>query len=103
MHIADAVYSEWEVLRYHRWKRSLIQELGRELLRGFLAEHLDYDLYSEHFAGDLAEILEDNLPEDQASLRRRWRASVPGMKRTLSRKSGRFSPASHHEHRHSPA
>jgi hypothetical protein len=66
MHIADAVYSEWEVLRYHRWKRSLIQELGRELLRGFLAEHLDYDLYSEHFADDLAEILEDNLPEDQA-------------------------------------
>ena len=36
MHTADAVYSEWEVLRYHRWKRSLIQELGRELLRGFV-------------------------------------------------------------------
>ena len=32
----------------------------------FLSEQLDYDLYSEHFADDLAEILQDNLPEDQA-------------------------------------
>ena len=31
-----------------------------------MAEHLDYDLYSERFADDLAEILQDNLPEDQA-------------------------------------
>jgi hypothetical protein len=66
MHIADAVYSQWEVLRYHRLKRSLIQARGLELLRSFLAEHLDYNLYLEHFADDLAEILRDNLPEDQA-------------------------------------
>jgi hypothetical protein len=66
MHIADVVYSEWEVLRYHRLKRSLIQARGLELLRGFLAEHLDYDRYSGHFADVLAEILEENLPEDQA-------------------------------------
>ena len=31
-----------------------------------MAEKLDYDLYSEHFADDLAEILRDNLPEDQS-------------------------------------
>ena len=66
MHIADLVYSEWEILRYHRLKRSLIQARGLELLRGFLAEHLDYDRYSGHFADDLAKILEENLPEDQA-------------------------------------
>jgi hypothetical protein len=66
MYIADAVHSEWEVLRYHRLKRSLIQARGLELLRGFLAENLDDDLCSGHFADDLAEILEENLPEDQA-------------------------------------
>jgi hypothetical protein len=66
MYIADAVYSEWEVLRYHRLKRSLIQARGLELLRDFLAEHLDYDRYAGHFADDLAEILEENLPERQA-------------------------------------
>ena len=66
MHIADAVYSEWEVLRYHRLKRSLIQPRGLELSQGFLAEHLDYNLYSGHFADHLAKILEKNLPEDQA-------------------------------------
>jgi hypothetical protein len=31
-----------------------------------LVGQLDYDLYSEQFADDLAEILQDNLPEDQA-------------------------------------
>jgi methionine synthase I (cobalamin-dependent) len=31
-----------------------------------LDEKLDYDLYAEHFADDLAEILQDNLPEDKA-------------------------------------
>jgi hypothetical protein len=64
--ISDAMSSEWEVLRYRRFKWSLIRECGLELLRCFLAKHLDYDLYSEYFADDLAEILQDNLPEDQA-------------------------------------
>jgi hypothetical protein len=39
---------------------------GLKALEGFLSKQLDYDLYSEHFADDLAEILQDNLPEDQA-------------------------------------
>jgi hypothetical protein len=54
--------SEWEVLRYRRFKWSLIRECGLELLLCFLAKRLDYDLYSEYFA----EILQDNLPQDQA-------------------------------------
>jgi hypothetical protein len=64
--VADVVFSEWEVLRLRRLKSSLIRELGLELLEGFLSGQLDYDLYSEHFADDLAEILQDILPEDQA-------------------------------------
>jgi hypothetical protein len=67
IYIADAVYSEWEFLRYLRLKWSLIRVRGLELLQGFLAEHLDYDLYSEDFADYLKQILKDNLPEDEAN------------------------------------
>ena len=66
MFIADVVSLEWEVLRLRRLKWSLIRARGLEALEDFLGENLDYDLYSEHFADDLAEILQDNLPEDQA-------------------------------------
>ena len=66
MFIADVVSSEWEVLRLRRLKWSLIRARGLEALEDFLAEKLDYDLYSEHFADQLAEILQVNLPEDQA-------------------------------------
>ena len=64
--VDDVVFSEWEVLRLRRLKSSLIRARGLEALEGFLREKLDYDLYSEYFADDLAEILQDNLPEDQA-------------------------------------
>jgi hypothetical protein len=64
--IADIVSLEWEVLRWRRLKWSLIRARGLEVLEGFLAEQLDYDLYSEHFADDLAQMLQDYLPEDQA-------------------------------------
>ena len=66
MFIADVVSLEWEVLRWRRLKSSLIRARGLKALEDFLGEQLDYDLYSEHFADDLAEILQDNLPEDQA-------------------------------------
>ena len=65
--IADVVPSEWEVLRLRRLKWSLIRALGLEFLQDFLVGHLDYDLYSDDFADDLAEILQDNLPEDQVN------------------------------------
>ena len=48
-------------------KLSLIRTLGLKALESFLAKKLKYDLYSEHFAADLTEILQDNLPEDEAS------------------------------------
>ena len=67
MFIADVVALEWEVLRWRRLKSSLIRARGLEALEGFLAEQLElnYDLYAEHFADHLAEILRDNFPEDQ--------------------------------------
>jgi hypothetical protein len=58
--IADVAPSEWEVLRLRRLKWSLIRAPALEALENFLRENLDYDLYSEDFADDLAEILQDN-------------------------------------------
>jgi hypothetical protein len=66
MFIANIAFLEWEILRWHRLKLSLIRARGLQALQSFLTEQLDYDSYSEHFAGDLAEILQDNLPEDEA-------------------------------------
>ncbi len=82
MFIADVVYLEWEVLRWRRLKSSLIRARGLEALEGFLAGQLDYDLYSEHFADQLAEILRDNLPEDQVEVAQ-----------TLARECARNEPA----------
>ena len=66
MLIADAVASEWEFLRWSRLKLSLLQACATKGLKGFLNSKLDYELYRERFVQDLTEILQDNLPEDDA-------------------------------------
>jgi hypothetical protein len=45
----------------------LIRNRALEKLEGFLREKLHDDLYRDYFVDDLAEMLEDNLPEDQAA------------------------------------
>ena len=67
MFIADIVALEWEVLRWRRLKRTLMQEAGFKALENFLAGELEYDLYSEHVADRLTKILQDNLPEKHAA------------------------------------
>jgi hypothetical protein len=66
MFIADVVSLEWDVLRWRRLKWSSLQWITHKVLAGFLAKHLDYNLYLEDFADSLAQILQDNLPEEQA-------------------------------------
>jgi hypothetical protein len=66
MFTADIVSLHWEVLRWRRLKSSLILARGLKAVEEFLSNELDYNLYSEDFADDLAEILEDNLSEGQA-------------------------------------
>ena len=66
MLVADLVGLEWELLRWRRFKSSLIQARGLNALERFLQKQLDYHLYREHFEDDLAEILQDNLKGDQA-------------------------------------
>jgi hypothetical protein len=70
MLIADVVASEWEFLRWSRLKLSLIQACAAKALKAFLKNNLDYDLYRDRFAEELAEILHENLPEDQAGIQR---------------------------------
>jgi hypothetical protein len=57
---------EWEVVRWRRLKSSLMQTRGLEALEQFLREHLDYYHYRKYFEQYLAEILQDNLMEDQS-------------------------------------
>jgi hypothetical protein len=67
MFIRDVVSLEWEVLRWRRLKSSLMQTRGLGALEQFLEKHLDYyDHYQKYFEQDLAEILQDNLAEDQS-------------------------------------
>ena len=64
--IDDAISLQWDVLRWRRSKLSLIRAHGLAALERFLCKELDYDLYSEYFEEELAEILQDNFPENQA-------------------------------------
>jgi hypothetical protein len=66
MLIADIAALEWEVLRWRRLKRTLMQEAGFKVLEDFLAGKLDDDVYSEHVADRLTEILRDEVPEEHA-------------------------------------
>jgi hypothetical protein len=66
MFIDDVVSLEWEILRWRRSKLNLMRERGLKALRDFLREELNYKHYRERFADDLTEILQGNLPDDQA-------------------------------------
>jgi len=68
MLIADILALEWEVLRWRRLKRTLMREPGLEALKSFLIEQLEsnYALHEEHFQSYLMQILQDNLPPEQA-------------------------------------
>src|SRR5262249_27305076 len=66
--IADVASLEWEVLRWRRLKWTLMQETILKALESFLVKQLEsnYALHREHFKSYLAEILQDNLPREQA-------------------------------------
>jgi len=65
---ADIVALEWEVLRWRRLKRTLMQEVALKALERFLIDRLEsnYALHEEHFQSYLTEILKNNLPPEQA-------------------------------------
>jgi hypothetical protein len=65
---ADIVALEWEVLRWRRLKRTLMQEAALKALERFLIDRFEsnYALHEEHFQSYLTEILKNNLPPEQA-------------------------------------
>src|SRR6516164_219337 len=67
---ADIVALEWEVLRWRRLKRTLMQEVALKALERFLIDRLEsnYALHEEHFQSYLAEILKNNFPPEQAEM-----------------------------------
>jgi hypothetical protein len=66
MFVVDIVSLEWEVLRWRRYKWSLIRARGFSQLEDFLARKLDPPLYFEDYMERLAGILQDNLPKEEA-------------------------------------
>ena len=66
MFLFDIACIEWELLRWRRLKLSLVRSRASASLCKFLSDKLDYDSYSGLFEADLANILEDNLPDDEA-------------------------------------
>jgi hypothetical protein len=66
MFIFEVMCAEWEVLRWRRLKLSSVKVHAFNALVHFLSEKLDYELYSEFFVNDLAQIIQDNLTEDEA-------------------------------------
>src|SRR5215831_970700 len=67
---ADIVALEWEVLRWRRLKRTLMQEAALKALERFLIDRLvsNYALHEEHFQSYLTEILKNNFPPEQAEM-----------------------------------
>ena len=64
--IADVASLQWEVLRGRRLKSTLIRAAGLAALQEFLAHRPDYNLYSKHFADELTQVLQEQVPQDQA-------------------------------------
>jgi hypothetical protein len=66
MYLFDVMSLEWEVLRWRRLKSTLIRARALKALEKHLSEKIGYNLYREHFTEDLADVLQNNLPEEQA-------------------------------------
>ncbi len=63
----DIVSLQWEVLRWRRLKFSMIRNRALDQVAEFLRQELNLDFCREYIVNDLAEVLELNLPEEQAN------------------------------------
>jgi hypothetical protein len=68
MFVADIACLQWELLRWRRLTWTWLRMRQLEALRSFVAEHLGEDHYLEDLAQDLAETLEQELPEGEAEI-----------------------------------
>src|ERR1043166_3268188 len=58
MLIQEVVASEWEFLRWSRWKFSLFQACAAQGLQQFLTDYLDFNWYREDFEEELTKVLQ---------------------------------------------
>jgi hypothetical protein len=86
MFIADAVSLEWDVLRWRRFKATLMRMHGLRALEDFLNIHLDNEHYSKFYEEDLTEILQEEF-EDQTEARRLAQECAHGESRAIDRVS----------------
>jgi hypothetical protein len=66
--VNDVASLEWEVLRWRRWKLSLIETRGLAALEEFLSSELadnHFDLYAKDFVEVLTDTLQENFEEGQ--------------------------------------
>ena len=66
IYVADAASSLWEARRWHRLKSSLIRGYQIKALEKFLWNKLDFSLYAQDFAAELASFLEDKVEAGSA-------------------------------------
>jgi hypothetical protein len=66
MFVADVASLQWQLLRWRRLEWTWLRTLQLGELRGFVAKHLDEDLYAEQLAQWLAANIKGKLPEGQA-------------------------------------
>src|SRR5262245_28014456 len=62
MFVVDVVELEWEVLRWRRWKTTLLRGCQCDAVKEVLERRLNFDQYAEDFAKDLSKVLKDYLP-----------------------------------------
>ena len=92
MFVADIVFLQWQILRYHRLQLSLISATGNKELERLLRKLLDYDLFRDEFEERLAKALQEKLSEDKAStIRKSWRGGTFRMIRRPTKRFMNFS------------
>ena len=61
MFVADIVFLQWQILRYHRLETSLISAIGNKNLKTLLPDLLPFHLFREEMEQPLAEALHEKL------------------------------------------
>jgi hypothetical protein len=63
---------QWEISLLRRSKWSVIQSHVLKSLKDFLAEQVEFEMFSEHYIGDVVQIFQDVLSEEYAHKAQMW-------------------------------
>jgi hypothetical protein len=65
--VDDITRLQWDILRWHRFKTSMISGVTHKALKAFLEGKIDFELYRTEFEEELTDALCSGFPEDQDS------------------------------------